>query len=309
VSRRFLPVEPLRPGDLIGVCAPSGPVDAERLTAGVSALERLGFRVRVPEGVLERTGFTAGHVLRRKRELEELFGDREVRAVFAARGGAGAIELLPLLTQRSLFLDDPKPFVGYSDVTFLHLLLGRLGLVSFHGPMVARGLDKAFDEGGLVHALCGGGELYSAPPGSLRPLRAGVGEGTLLGGCLSILASAAGTCWALKPDHATLLFVEDVAEPPYRIHRMLQQLRLSGAMDQVRGIIFGQMPDCRDPGGLVSLEDAIREALGGLDVPVAIGLASGHTTGDAVTLPLGCEARLACDGTLAHFALLSHGVR
>ncbi len=309
MTSRLRPVAALRPGDLIGVCAPSGPVDAQRLGAGVSTLERLGFRVRVPHGVLERTGFTAGSGLRRKQELEDLFRDGEVRAVFAARGGAGAIELLPLLTERSLFLDDPKPFVGYSDVTFLHLLLGSLGLVSFHGPMVARGLDRTFDEECLLSALSGGGDPYAAPPGALKPLRTGVGQGTLLGGCLSILASAAGTCWALKPERSTLLFLEDVAEPPYRVHRMLQQLRLSGAMEGVRGIVFGQMPDCRDPAGLVPLEDAIAEALAGLDVPVAIGLPSGHTTGAGVTLPLGCEARLACDATLAHFALLSHGVR
>ena len=309
MSPAWQPVAALRIGDLIGVCAPSGPVEPERLAAGVATLARLGFRVRVPDGILERTGFTAGSAARRQAELTSLLRDDEVRAVICARGGAGAIELLPGLDELAQGLADPKPLVGYSDITFLHLLLRRLGVVSFLGPMVARGLDGAFDEASFVHAITGKGAPYATPAGTLRALRAGQAEGTLFGGCLSILASAAGTAWALRSETPTLLFLEDLDEPPYRLHRMLHKLRLSGAFDNVVGVAFGEMPSCQDPSGATVLEDALCGALDGLDIPIAYGLAAGHTTLPAVTLPLGVPARLICEGTDAQLALLGRGVR
>jgi muramoyltetrapeptide carboxypeptidase len=299
----------LRAGDLIGVCAPSGPVERERLALGVAALERLGFRVRVPDGLLARTGFTAGSAARRQAELAELLLDDAVRAVVCARGGAGAIELLPGVDETLQRLTTPKPIVGYSDITFLHLAAARLGFVSFLGPMVARGLDGAFDEASFLHALTGEGAPYSAPMGALRVLRAGAAEGLLLGGCLSIVAAAAGTRWALRPTVPTILLLEDVSEPPYRIHRMLYQLRLSGAFENVVGVVFGEMAGCQDPGGTVMLETVLRDALADMEVPLAIGLPAGHTTLPAVTLPLGVPARLRCEGASAEFAMIGCGVR
>ena len=276
--------------------------------AGVGALEQIGFGVRLTAGILERTGFTAGDREHRLAELVGLLQDDEVRAVVCARGGAGAIELLPCLADPDLFLRDPKPLVGYSDITFLHLLARRVGIVSLHGPMVARGFDDAFDEASFLHALTGEGQPYVTPAGTLRPLRAGSSEGVLLGGCLSILAAAAGTPWALESNGPTILLLEDVGEPCYRIHRMLHQLRLSGALAQVRGVVFGEMPGCGDPSSVGALEAVCLGALEDLDVPVAIGLPSGHTTGPAVTLPLGVQARLSCDEREARFEVLASAV-
>lgn len=309
MSAALRPVPALHAGDLIGVCAPSGPVEPDRLAAGVATLERLGFRVRVPDGMLERTGFTAGSVARRQAELVSLLRDDDVRAVICARGGAGAIELLPGLEETVQGLAAPKPLVGYSDITFLHLLLRRLGVVSFLGPMVARGLDSAFDDASFVHAITGKGAPYVTPAGSLRALRSGKAEGTFFGGCLSILASAAGTPWALRSETPTILFLEEIDEPPYRLHRMLHQLRLSGSFDNVVGVAFGEMPGCQDPTGTTVLEDALCSAFDDLDIPIAYGLAAGHATLPAVTLPLGVPARLICRGTDAQLAILGRGVR
>lgn len=308
MSRALQPVRRVKPGDLIGVSAPAGPVEEGRLMAGVRALEGLGFGVRLTAGILERTGFTAGGRGHRLAELTGLLRDGEVRAVICARGGAGAIELLPRLADPDLFLRDPKPLVGYSDITFLHLLARKAGIVSLHGPMVARGLDDVFDESSFLHALTGDGEPYVTTPGTLRPLQAGSGEGVLLGGCLSILAAAAGTPWALESDGPTILLLEDVDEPCYRIHRMLHQLRLSGALERVRGIVFGEMPGCGGPASVAALDSVCLGALEGLDIPVAIGLPSGHTTGPAVTLPLGVPARLSCDGQDAGLEMLAPAV-
>jgi muramoyltetrapeptide carboxypeptidase len=284
----------LRPGDLVGVCAPSGVVDGERLERGVAELRGLGFEVRVTDGVLDRQRFSAGTAERRAAEIEALFADPAVAGIVCARGGAGSAALLPRLSPERL-REQPKIFVGYSDITFLHLFLGRLGLVTLHGPMVAGQLaEGTYDRASLIHALTGEAEPYRSEAGDLLTLRPGAGEGVLRGGCLSILAAAAGTPWALRPDpEGTILFIEDVNERPFRIERMIFQLRQSGALEGVRGIVFGDMKGCAPKADEdYDLNDVLVQSLEGLDVPIAIGLSSGHTTTAAVTVPFGVRARL-----------------
>jgi muramoyltetrapeptide carboxypeptidase len=303
----------LRRGDLIGVAAPAGPVDEERLMCGVAELERLGFPVRVADGVLERKGFTAGTVENRLQQLHGLFADPAVAAVACARGGAGTVHLLPHL-DLDLLRSNPKPLLGYSDVTYLHLEMERLGLTSLHGPMVARELadgDTAYDRASLWHALTGEGEPYSTDPDDLVALAEGTGEGVLRGGCLSLLAASAGTPWALRSvDEPTILFLEDVDEKPYRVDRMLRQLRASGALKGLAGVVFGDMKGCA-PGFHEDyrLEEVLLEALDGLEVPVALGLSSGHTAHPNVTLPLGVRARLECVNGEASLSVLEAPVR
>jgi muramoyltetrapeptide carboxypeptidase len=172
--------------------------------------------------------------------------------------------------------------------------------------MVAHELASGgFHRESLLWALTGEGAPYATEEGELEALRPGQGEGRLRGGCLSILAAAAGTPWSLQPHDDTVLFIEDVDEPPYRIDRLLFQLRHSGALEGVRGIVFGDMRGCAPRMDAdYSLEDVIREALDGLDVPIALGLSSGHTRSPNVTLPLGVRARLLCDPDGARFELL-----
>lgn len=297
-------------GDVVGVCAPAGPVDAGALDQGIAELEALGFRIRRAEGLGERRGFTAGPVAARLAALRGLFADEEVKAIFCARGGAGAAALMPRLEAEWLRAR-PKAFVGYSDLTLLHLYLNRLGLVTFHGPMVAKDLATGhYDRASLLWALTGEGAPYRSDDEDLLPLCPGNAEGRLRGGCLSLLAAAAGTPWALDTSEGdAILFVEDVDEPPYRIDRMLRQLRDSGALAGVKGIVFGDMKGCSPRlDADYTLEDVVKEALEGLAVPVALGLSSGHSTGPNVTLPLGVPARLACAADRARFELLEPAV-
>jgi muramoyltetrapeptide carboxypeptidase len=296
----------LRTGDLVGVCAPAGAIDPERLARGVAELEALDLRVRVTPGTTGRQFFTSGPAPARRDELQSLFADDEVAAIVCARGGAGAGALLPLLDP-ALLRAHPKLLVGCSDITFLQLFLERLDIGSLYGPMVAGDLASgAYDRPSLRHALFGEGPPYRTETDELQPLRAGSGEGVLKGGCLSILASAAGTPWALQAAReGTLLFIEDVHERPYRIDRMLRQLRQAGAFASLRGIVLGDMQGCSpklDEG--YSLEAVVESALEGLDVPVALGLSSGHTANAAVSLPLGARARLVCDESSASFEVL-----
>lgn len=285
----------LRPGDVVGVCAPSGPVNPDRLERGLSALREMGYEVRESPGARARVRFTAGPAPDRLADLHALYADDAVAGIVCARGGAGAVGLMQDL-DLELLRAHPKVFVGYSDLTLVHLALGRLGHVSVHGPMVSRELaDDAFDRASFAAAVAGTGAPYAADPEDLLVVREGEAEGVLRGGCLSLLSGAAGTPWALRCQEDTILFVEDVDEPPYRIDRMLWQLRLSGALDNVRGIVFGDMRGCTPPFDAdFGLEDVIRDALAGLEVPIALGLSSGHTHNPFVSLPFGVRARLAC---------------
>jgi muramoyltetrapeptide carboxypeptidase len=176
--------------------------------------------------------------------------------------------------------------------------------------MVAHELASgAYHRESLLWALTGEGAPYVTEDGELETLREGTAEGRLRGGCLSLLAAAAGTPWALGPHDDTILFVEDVDEPPYRIDRMLFQLRHTGALHGVRGIVFGDMRGCAPKmDAAYTLEDVIREALADLEVPIALGLSSGHTRSPNVTLPLGVRARLVCGADGARFELLEPAV-
>jgi muramoyltetrapeptide carboxypeptidase len=299
----------LRPGDLVGVCAPAGALPADRLEKGVAELEALGYRVRVMPGTLGRCRFNSGSREQRLADLTALLADDEVAAVVAARGGAGSGWLVPHLDP-ALLRARPKAIIGYSDLTFVHLQCRRAGLVSFHGPMVAWEFATGhYDRRSFAAALTGEGPPYATEPDELAPLRGGHAEGRLLGGCLSILAAAAGTPWALTTDgEDTILFLEDVDEKPYRVDRMLMQLRQSGALAGVRGIVLGDLKGCSPPlDAGYGLEEVLLDALVGLDVPIALGLSSGHTSSPNVTLPLGVRARLRC-GEDARFEVLEAAV-
>lgn len=295
----------------MAVCAPSGPVAAERLSEGKSALEALGFVVHVPDGVYARELFMAGSIERRAAELHELFADPGIAGLFCARGGAGLLQIMGTLDLDRL-LEQPKVLLGYSDITPLHVALNQRGLVTFHGPMVARDFAEPglVDRESLLSALMGEGRPYRSAPGDLQSLRDGQAEGRLLGGCLSLLASQVGTPWALAPDDETLLFLEDWDEPPYRIDRMLWQLRTAGAFEHVRGIVLGELLGCETgQDAPYRLADVLRHSLRGLDVPIALGLKSGHVSSGNVTLPLGVRARLTCAPGAASFAVLEESVR
>jgi muramoyltetrapeptide carboxypeptidase len=271
-------------------------VDPEALERGIAELESLELRFRVTPGTAERKGFTAGPPESRLAELHGLLADSEVAAVFCARGGAGAVHLLhgldPELVRRH-----PKPLLGSSDATCLHAIYGQAGVVSFHGPMVAMSIaDGSYDPDSLRSALFRVPEPRVPAPLPLTCLEPGEARGRLRGGCLSLLSCLVGTRWRSgADDEGTILFVEDVNERPYRLDRMLFQLRAADALRGVTGIVFGEMPGCRpgeDEG--YTLEEVLCEALQGFDGPVAFGLASGHTLSPGLTLPLGVRVALEC---------------
>jgi len=285
----------LRKGDTIGIVAPASNVKRADLDAGCEALRRAGYRPLYNDSILDRDLYFAGSVDRRVRELEEMFERDDIRAIVCARGGYGANYLLERLDLDTVKAN-PKIFVGYSDLTcLLTYLTDAAGLITFHGPMVAK--DWSHEDG--VDLASWTSALSDVRPWSV-PLNSevtclveGDSEGTLYGGCLSILVASLGTPYEINTED-TILFLEDQAAKPYQIDRMLMQLKLGGYLDDVRGIVFGQMLDCvQSPNQDYTLQEVITRVVGDLAVPVAYGLKSGHVTSGNITLPFGVRARLA----------------
>lgn len=281
---------PVEPGDRVGVVALSGPVDAERLDRGLDALRRLGFEPVPAANLGSRSGLFAGDDAERLTAFHELAADPSIRAVLFARGGHGMLRVLPRIDW-NLLASQPRAYVGYSDVVpFLLQVVHRLGLVAFHGPMVAADLARGLtpvEESSLLGALAGRYPAHLPLAGA----RGGAAvEGPLLGGCLSLLTATLGTPFAPHLEGA-LLFWEDVDEPRYRIDRMLTHLRLSSTLTPIRGMVVGHL-ECADaPGGPGGWLDMVLDAtaLGGR--AVGWGLEAGHRSPNR-TLPLGLAARL-----------------
>ncbi|HTJ36156.1 MAG TPA: LD-carboxypeptidase [Dactylosporangium sp.] len=279
----------LEPGDIVRLVSPSGPAAPERVDRGVELLEGWGLRAEPAPHVLDRRGYLGGTDDARLDDLNAALADPRVRAVICTRGGYGVQRIVD-----GVRFGEPKPIVGFSDITALQLAAWRHGRwPSVHGPGGAW-LDArtpAASAESLRRALMTGGPLtvHGTPtPGGGRA------EGVLLGGNLAMLVSTIGTADLPDLDGAVLL-LEDVGEAPYRIDRMLTQLLRSGALAGVRGIALGQFTECAGTG---SAEDVLAERLGGLGVPVLAGLPIGHGEGQE-TVVVGAPAVLdAGAGTL-----------
>lgn len=292
-SKRVKPPA-LRPGDTIGIVAPASNIKRPDLEAGCEALRRAGYNPFYFDSILDQDLYFAGSIERRTQELEQMFARDDVRAIVCARGGYGANYLLEKLNLRKITAQ-PKIFVGYSDITaLLTYFADSAHFVSFHGPMAAK--DWAH-EGGVdltswQAALSGSTEWKLKLGSEATGLIDGEAEGILYGGCLSILVASLATAYAIR-NAGTILFLEDVATKPYQIDRMLMQLKLSGHLRNVRGIIFGEMLDCvqgKNQG--YSLQEVIMRVVGDLGVPVAFGVRSGHVTSGNLTLPFGVHSKL-----------------
>lgn len=294
-KRRRIKPAALRAGDTVGVIAPAGPIEPDLLEAGCTALRAFGYEPVYLDSIFERDGYFAGPVRRRVHELHEMFRRDEVRAIICARGGYGCNYLLPEI-DLELIGKHAKLFIGYSDVTTLLTYLNdAAGLTTIHGPMVTKDFANTggVDEASWRATVCGWATQLEFPEGSdVVPLVRGFAQGTLYGGCLSMLAASLGTPYEVQTD-GTILFIEDVAAHPYQIDRMLMQLKLAGKLDGVRGIVFGRMKDC-DPASESdhSLRDIVKRIVGDLTIPVAYGLRSGHVDGGNLTFPIGVQAVL-----------------
>ncbi len=285
----------LAPGARIAAVAPASPFDRDQFDAGVSELRLLGFDPMWDDRVYARHGYVAGAAALRAESFDDWWQTPDVAALIGVRGGYGSVQLLPLLDAARLAAR-PRAFIGYSDLTsLLTFIIGQCGIVAFHGPSLAGRLGRGaegYDRQSFLAALTMPAPMGELAPDGVEALKPGEVRGRLLGGTLAQLAAAAGTPYAIAPWDETILLLEDVGERPYRLDRMLEQLRLSGALTHVRGVVLGTFPRCDEPGGVLSARSALADALADFPGPVVFGLPTGHVDGPALTLPLGVAARL-----------------
>lgn len=276
-------------GATIGVAAVSGPVDEEKLARGIAYLKAKGYQIREASNLRRQNGFLAGTDEERATGYRELVRDPAVEAIFFARGGYGSSRVLAHLDAEEV-RSNPKIHLGGSDLTALFAFLWRHAkLVTFYGPMVAVEMAAGTPDLDWQSVLCGD---PPGPHGIGRDdvVRAGRAEGVLAGGCLSLLASLAGTPEAILGDGA-ILFWEETGEDTYRLDRLLTQLERSGTFDGLRGMVIGSVVARRDVESSETVRKYLFERFARAPFPVAMGLAAGHLP-QPRTLALGVPVRL-----------------
>jgi muramoyltetrapeptide carboxypeptidase len=285
----------LEAGARLAIVAPASAFARAEFDQGVDEIRRLGFEPVYDESVFERQRYLAGSPETRARAIERAWRDPSIAGLIGVRGGYGSAQVLPLL--------DPaearrarKPFIGYSDLTaVLTFLTIGCDCVAFHGPMLAGrlGLGEAgYERASFLAAISRRepmGELQATGVETLRP---GEAAGVLLGGTLTQLLASLATPYAFTPPAGHVLFLDEVGERPYRLDRMVTQLRQSGLLARAAAVVIGELPQCDEPGGGVTARAVMADLFAGFAGPVVIGFQSGHTTGPAMTLPFGVSCRL-----------------
>jgi muramoyltetrapeptide carboxypeptidase len=285
----------LKQGDRIAVVAPASSFAREEFDRGIRELARLGFEPVFDDRVFStESGYLAGPADVRAATFMGYWDDPGVAALMAVRGGFGSVHILPMLDDTRI-RSHPKLFIAYSDNTsLLSWLTCACGVTALHGPMLegrlAGGAAK-YDERSFL-ALAQDGRGLELRPDGLATLRDGEATGPLFGGTITNLVASLGTPYAFDPPDGCVLFLEDVNERPFRIDRMLTQLRLSGVLGRARALVFGEMRGCDEPGGAVTARQVIERLTADARGPVLYGFPSGHTTGPSWTLPLGVSVRV-----------------
>ena len=294
----------LKPGMTVGVVAPSSNAfEDDDIRFALDIVSSLGFKPKPGRHLFNRYGYLAGTDSQRAADLNAMFVDDEVDAIFCARGGYGAMRILPMLDYRAIAAN-PKVLLGYSDITALISAIDRhAGLITFHGPIATQQYTpytyQSFRDTLLLHKRdveIGSPPPFEAGPGRaerknrLQTIVAGSAEGHLVGGNLSLISALMGTPYEPRFDQG-ILVLEDVDEAPYRVDRMLTQLRLAGVFERISGLVLGKFTDYTIGGPSLSMGRVFEDLCGDLSIPVLRGLMIGHVKDQAV-LPMGAMARL-----------------
>lgn len=301
----------LRPGDMVGLIEPAGFTDdAFDLALVMETIRAMGLVPKPAAHLAQRHGYLAGRDADRAADVNAMFADRQVKAIFAVRGGWGCARILPFLDFATIRAN-PKLLVGFSDITALHLAFAaKAGFTTIHGPNAASSWGKFSWDAFRAVAFDGATPTFASPvgvedrlvqrTGRIRTFGPGKATGRLIGGNLTVLAALMGTPWL--PDFTgAILFVEDIGEQPYRIDRMLTQLALAGVLGKLAGVMFGQCTDCGPSGasyGGFTLSQVLQQHLAPLGIPAFQGAPFGHVA-NQVSLPVGIRAEMDADaGTI-----------
>lgn len=288
----------LEPGARLAVVSPASPFTREDFDLGIDEIRRLGFVPVYDDSVFARQRYVSGSPELRAHAIQAAWRDPSIAGVIGARGGYGSAQVLPLL-DRNEARRARKPFIGYSDLTsMLTFLTIGCEIVAFHGPMLAGRLARGhagYDRQSFVRAVCGrepAGEL--APPG-LETIRSGEAAGRLYGGTLTQVLSSLRTPFEFQPPNGYVLFLDEVAERPYKLDRMVTQLRQTGLLARASAVVIGELPQCDEPSGDPTARAVMADLFADFPGPVVIGFPSGHTIGPAMTLPFGVSCRVIAD--------------
>jgi muramoyltetrapeptide carboxypeptidase len=289
----------LEPGSRLAVVAPASSFPRQELEEGIVELERLGFAAVYDDSIFARLQYVAGPAALRAEAIHKALVDPAIAGIIAVRGGFGSAHLLPLL-DRSEIRRARKAFIGYSDITSLLAFVSTgCELVAFHGPTVAGRLGKgigAYDPDSFINALCCRQPMGELTTPAVETITRGEVSGPLFGGTLAQLVASFGTPFAFSPPQGHVLFLDEVNERPYRLDRMVTQLRQSGLLARAAAVVVGELPGCDEPSGNPTARSVVADLFGDFPGPVLIGFPSGHTSGPAMTLPLGVVCRVVADG-------------
>ena len=285
--------KPLQKGDKVAIIAPASPSDKNLIDKCIASLNELGLKVVIGESCLSEHGFLSGTDDIRANDINCMFADKNIKGIFALRGGYGCARLLDLIDFK-LIKKNPKIFIGYSDITALHIAINQKSkLITYHGPMISTELIKGLDEYSadyykkfiFEHEKIE--ELLNPEGNSLEIINNGIASGELIGGNLSLICSSLGTKYEINTKNK-ILFLEEVDEAPYKVDRMLTHLKQSGKLKEANGIILGAFTNCIAPNNKksLSLQEVFNEIILPLKKPTISNLACGHCL-PTLTLPLG----------------------
>ena len=288
----------LEPGSRLAVVAPASSCPRIEFDEGIAELERLGFIPVYDDSVFARLPYVAGPAALRADAIRRALVDPTIDGLIAVRGVFGSAHLLPLL-DRFEIRRARKAIIGYSDITSLLAFVSTgCELVAFHGPTVAGRLCKgtdAYDRHSFMEALCRRQPMGELTTPAVETIKSGEVSGPLFGGTLAQLAASLGTPFAFSPPRDYVLFLDEVNERPYRLDRMVTQLRQSGVLARAAAVVVGELPGCDEPSGDPTARSVVADLFGDFPGPVVIGFPSGHTAGPAMTLPLGVSCRVVAD--------------
>lgn len=288
--------EKLKQGDTVGIICPSSPISGERKAQCIDAVEKLGYKVKAADNLTENYGgYMAGSGRVRAEWINKMFADSEIKAIFCIRGGDGSSRMMEYLNF-DVIKNNPKIFVGYSDVTNLHLAITQnCDLVTFHGPMVSSNMVDSFDaetRNSFFNVINSREDFeFRNPEGvELKTLKEGKAEGILTGGNLSLLSASMGTPYEVETE-GRILFMEEVCESITKIEKWIYHLRNAGKLKQCSGILLGQFTNIKNYSEDYDYTCCIKDALEGLNIPVMYDIQSGHGQ-KIMTLPMGAVCKM-----------------
>lgn len=287
-------------GDTIGVVAPASPTTKSKVKESYKKLTKMGFKVTMGKSCYSKYGYLAGTDTLRAEDLNNMFRNKEINGIICLRGGYGSLRILDFLDY-SLIKRNPKVFVGYSDITALHIAFNQLSdLVTFHGPMAAPNFSEEFSEftkRSLFDSILKGmfEPSIKNPTEELEFINGGIVEGPVIGGNLTLITSTLGTKYEIDTKEK-ILFIEEIGEEPYKIDRMLTQLKLANKLKEVTGIILGNFNNCEPENydASITLKQVIDDIVKPLNKPTIYNLQTGHCE-PILTIPFGVNVRLDAD--------------